>query len=325
MSNRGKLRRKMVFPVTIVRASGERQLAHTLDVTAISARLAGLNRMLQPGEIIELQRGGRKAKFRVYWMGEPETRLEGQAGVRGLDPAKSIWSIHLPGDEPDVAADTFHLRQTPLSQNPVVSASEQQPPVCYECNSGATLRSPGSSYPVRVQVKYIHMNGLFVETASTLSLNTVVALEMQLEGITLETAGVVVGSTARVGMEISFHKVAIETQRKIVLALQKLKQKAWDAQPVASIPRDIVPAARAAHTGPTAMPTNCVDAGRVLAALCNTLASDFDAWKSTRTPGEIEELRCALAELQQRLTPPAAIDIGEYIASSASNRGPGLI
>src|SRR5262249_13244432 len=111
MPNRGKLRRKMVFPVTIVRNSGERQLAHTLDVTEISARLAGLNIRLQPGETVELQRGGRKAKFRVYWMGEPGTKLEGQAGIRGLDPAKSIWSIHLPGDEPDISADVLHLRQ----------------------------------------------------------------------------------------------------------------------------------------------------------------------------------------------------------------------
>src|SRR5262245_22215764 len=137
MSNRGKLRRKMVFPVTVVRSSGERQLAHTLDVTEISARLAGLNIMLQPGEIVELQRGGRKAKFRVYWMGEQDTKLAGQAGIRGLDPAKSIWSIHLPGDVPDVYADVLHLRQnTPSSQTPVVSASEQTL-VCYECTAGA--------------------------------------------------------------------------------------------------------------------------------------------------------------------------------------------
>src|SRR5215467_6058782 len=176
MSNRGKLRRKMVFPVTIVRSSGERQLAHTLDVTEISARLAGLNIILQAGEIVEIQRGGRKARFRVYWMGEPGTRLEGQAGIRGMDPVKSIWSVHLPTDEPDIAGDTFHLRQTPSSATPVVQVSEEQP-VCYECNSGATVRAPGSNYPVRVQVKYIHLNGVFVETTSTLPVNTVVGLE----------------------------------------------------------------------------------------------------------------------------------------------------
>src|SRR5262245_9564818 len=129
MANRGKLRRKMVFPITIVRTSGERQLAHTLDVTEISARLAGLNIMLQPGEIVDIQRGARKARFRVYWMGEPGTRLEGQAGVRGLDPAKSIWSIHLPSDESDMSVDALYLRSTtPSSCTPVVPASEEEQP-----------------------------------------------------------------------------------------------------------------------------------------------------------------------------------------------------
>jgi len=42
MANRGKLRRKMVLPVAVLRATGEeKQLAHTLDVTGISARLGG--------------------------------------------------------------------------------------------------------------------------------------------------------------------------------------------------------------------------------------------------------------------------------------------
>ena len=42
----------------------------------------------------------------------------------------------------------------------------------------------------------------------------------------------VTGSTPRVGMEISFHKVSQEIQRKIVQALQKLKQKTWDEEQV---------------------------------------------------------------------------------------------
>src|ERR1700756_4250750 len=105
MSNRGKLRRKVVLPVTVIRDKGEKQLAHTLDVTETSARLGGLNITLEPGEVIEIQRAGVKAKFYVYWTGEPGTELEGQAGVRGVDPNKCIWSTQLPADEPDVSVD----------------------------------------------------------------------------------------------------------------------------------------------------------------------------------------------------------------------------
>ncbi len=347
MPNRGKLRRKMVLPISIIRRNGEeRQLAHTLDVTEISARIGGLSVQLQPGEIVEVQRGGVKAKFRVYWMGAPGTDLEGQAGVRGLDPGKTIWSTHLPPDESDVSVDALHLRRTtPSSRTSVASAAQQHLPARYELSVGATLRAPGSNYPVRVQLKSIHLNGLYVETVTTLPLNTVVSLELLVEGIAMEAAGVVNTSTPRVGMEIGFHKVTPETQRKIVLALQKLKQKAWDEQQVPALPQTVVPVSRPlqpaagsperaalardgveagaafAHDGADASPENCVDAGRALVAICNTLCSDFDAWKLTRTPAEIEELRRAVLELHKRLGPSAAIDISEYLASGISNRG----
>ncbi|HKV95468.1 MAG TPA: hypothetical protein VJW20_23175 [Candidatus Angelobacter sp.] len=322
MSNRGKLRRKMVFPVTIIRRNGEeKQLAHTLDVTEISARLGGLNVLLLPGEIVEIQRGGIKAKFRVYWMGAVGTDLEGQAGVRGLDPAKSIWSIHLPGDEPDIAIDTFSVRgKARSSRTSVVIPSEQEQSVRYPCSAGATLHAPGSNYPVRVQVRNVHLNGLFAETVVTLPLKTVVNLELQIEGIAVETAGVVAASMPRVGMEIGFHKASPEAKRKIVLALQKLKQKAWDEQQV-PLPQNFSASRSTSPAAHSAMPPNCVDAGRALVAICKMLSADFDAWKSTRTAAEIEELRKTLEELQQKLTPAAAIDIGEYLVSSVPNRG----
>ena len=321
MSIRDTLRRKMVFPITVIRRNGEeKQLAHTLDVTEISARLGGINVPLQPGEIIEIQRGGVKAKFRVYWMGSVGTELEGQAGVRGLDSLKSIWSIHLPADEPDIAIDTFLVRGKPLSSRTSVATPSEQESVRYTCSAGATLRAPGSNYPVRVQIKNIHLNGLFAETVVTLPLKTVVSLELQMEGIAVETAGVVAASMPRVGMEISFHRISPENKRKIVLALQKLKQKTWDEQQV-PLPQNIPSTRSASSAAPSVMPANCVDAGRALMAICKVLSADFDDWKSTRTAAEIEELRKAVADLQQKLTPAAAIDIGEYLASSVPNRG----
>jgi hypothetical protein len=323
MSNRGKLRRKLVLPVTVVRGDGEqKQLAHTLDVTEISARLGGLNMMLESGEIIEIQRGARKAKFQVYWMGAPGTELEGQAGIRGIDPGKSIWSAHLPPDQPDVVSDTLHLRRkTPPSRIPIGNSSEHRPGIRYECSCGATLRAPGSNYPTRVQLKSIHLDGLFVESVTTFPLNTVLSLEMQIEGIAVETAGTVLGSTPRVGMEIAFHKVLPETRRKIVLALQKLKQKAWDQQRVPALPPPPELRLAPAPVANGMPPINCIDAGRVLVAICKTLSSDFDHWKSTRTMAEIEELRKAVADLQDRLAPAPAVDIGEFIASGISKRG----
>jgi len=318
MANRGKLRRKMVLPVAVLRGKGEeKQLAHTLDVTEISARLGGLRMQLEPGEIIEIQRGAVKAKFQVHWMGMPGTETEGQAGVRGLDPGKSIWSIHLPADQPDIAVDALHLREgSGKNRTSIVTCFEQPETLRYECSTGATLRAPGSSYPFRVQIKAIHPGGIEVESITTLPLNTVVNLEMRIEGIQVETVGMVTGSTHRVGMEISFHKVSPEIQRRIVQVLQKLRQKAWDEQQVPAPPPNV--AARTSMSTPAqkaAPAPGHLDPFRELTALCNVLRTNWDYWKSTRTAAEIEELRKAMAELEEMLS-PARIDLHEYLATS---------
>ena len=321
MANRGKLRRKMVLPVTVFRGNTEaKQLAHTLDVTETSARLGGLRMQLEPGEIIEIQRGGVKAKFQVYWMGIPGTELEGQAGVRGLDQGKSIWSTHLPADQPDIAVDALHLRQGDAKNRaPIISRSEQSETFRYECNAGATVRAPGSNYPFRAQIKTIHSGGVDVESITTLPLNTVVNLQTKVEGIQLETAGMVTCSTHRVGMEISFHKVTPEIQRKIVQVLQKLRQKAWDEQQVSALPAMVAAPSLPAPAQKAAPVFDRTDPFRELAALCHVLRTNWDYWKSTRTAAEIEDLRKTVAELEEMFS-PARVDLHEYLAAGAPKR-----
>jgi hypothetical protein len=307
MAKRGKLRRKMVLPVTVIREDGEKQLAHTLDVTETSARLGGINMTLEPGEAIEIQRGAVKARFHVYWTGEPGTELEGQAGIRGVDPNKSIWSVQFPADEPDISLDPHYFRHGTSARK--ISGSdiaEERSLVRYECSGGVNLRAPGSRYPFRAQLRNIHLGGFYVETITTLPLNTVLSIEMHVEGVTIEIAGRVTGSTHRVGMEISFHKASPEIQRKIIAVLQKLKQKAWDAQPV---PEIYLPAAASLASAPvkTEPALNSADAARVLVTICKMMMADLEHWKSTSTAAEMEELRKTLAELQERLAPETVL------------------
>lgn len=318
MSKRGKLRRRVVLPVTVIRRNGEeKQLAHTLDVTEISARLGGLCVLLEPGEVIEIQRGGVKAKFRVHWMGEPTGTLSGQAGIRGIDPNKSIWSIQLPPDQPDVAIHMPDTRALPaLPRGLPVAIEDPDQHVRYQCSAGMTLRAPGSNYPIRVQLKSIHVGGLYVETITTLPLNTVVSIEAKVEGIQLETAGIVNSSTPRVGMDVAFHKVGAESQRRIVQILQKLKQKAWDEQQVpAPPPIRVTPEPPAHNESKSISQSTRLDACRVLVTICQTLAADFDCWKSSRSARELEELRKAVAELQKKLSAAQKPDEIKYLAA----------
>src|SRR5882672_10053755 len=138
---RRSLRRKMVLPVTVVRRGGqEKYLSHTLDLTDDSARLGGLRYMLEPGEIVELQRGVSKAKFRVVWMGAPGSAMEGQAGVRSLEPGKVIWNVNLPADETDAAPLTGVVRaEMPPAHSDELPAGEKRRDRGYGGAGGETV------------------------------------------------------------------------------------------------------------------------------------------------------------------------------------------
>ena len=319
MSKRGKLRRKVVLPVTVIRRNGEeRQLAHTLDITEVSARLGGLGVLLEPGEIIEIQRGAVKAKFQVHWMGAPAGTLAGQAGIRGIDPNKSIWGIQLPADQPDIVIDTPRSSCRYGNSTRTDWPRPKRPTSTCAMSAAAvvTLWAPGSNYPVRVHLKTIHVGGVYVETITTLPLSTVVTIEAMVEGIQIETAGMVNSSTPRVGMDIAFHRITAETQRKVLQALQKLKQKAWDDQRVPPPPHNALPLPPAAHNDSKSIPQSArLDACRVLVTICQTLAADFDCWKSAQSVKELEDLRKAVAELQKKLSAVRQLDEIEYLAA----------
>jgi len=316
-SSRSSLRRKMVLPVTVIRQNGqEKQLAHTLDLTEISARLGGLLSLLEPGEIIEIQRGAVKAKFQVFWMGAPGSAMAGQAGVRSIEPQKNIWGINLPADETDSAAQTAALRKNAHSRSEGRPATEKRWHTRFECTGGASVRADGSGFPVHGQVKDIAQGGVYVETTTPLTANTEVYVKMNVEDIQIESAGVVRTSYPMVGMGISFQNISAENQEQVDRIIQYIRAKATS-------PKNVTEPAFAPNQ-PKPIPAGLqLDAYpvRVLAMACRTLAADFDKWKTSRSAAELDELRLALAELQQKLSPVPQIELLDFLASTVPHGG----
>lgn len=114
MPSRSALRRKIMLTVTLNRCDGEeKQLVHTLDLTASSARIGGLTAVLDPGEIVELQHGEAKAKFQVVWMGTPDGAMNDQAGVRGVEGLAKV----LQGNSPRSIQPKSLTRIVPQKEN----------------------------------------------------------------------------------------------------------------------------------------------------------------------------------------------------------------
>src|SRR5437899_1343955 len=111
MSTRVRIRRKVVLAVTVSRSNGQdKQIAHTLNITATSARLGGVSGQFEPGEVIDIQRGAVKGRFQVVWVGKAGSSTERQVGVRSLEANKVIWGIDLPEDESDAHVNVTNVR-----------------------------------------------------------------------------------------------------------------------------------------------------------------------------------------------------------------------
>jgi len=93
---RSRKRVKVVVPVKVFvgndQENGELHLAHTLDVNSGGVRLGGLRLSFRVGEVISIQRGHKRGRFRVLWVREMQ-RGENQVGLESLEPNRDIWSL----------------------------------------------------------------------------------------------------------------------------------------------------------------------------------------------------------------------------------------
>jgi PilZ domain-containing protein len=225
MSTRSTWRRKVVLPVTVIRNNGEKSLAHTLDVTMSSARLGGLFTSVDPGEVVEIQRGALRAKFQVVWVGAANSALGGQAGAHGLFTGKNVWGVDLPADQPDLSVDTNALR----SRYPLVCTgrgkNERRWHRRLECTGSASVLAPSGKFPVYAEIKDISLGGVYLETATAFPVNTKVHLKMNVAGIAVDMPGTVRTSKPQVGMGIGFQRASRENEERLAMAVQTLERE----------------------------------------------------------------------------------------------------
>jgi hypothetical protein len=71
--------------------TAESQTCCTYEISLIGVRLVAPNGITQVGQVVSLQRHGRRARYKVIWIGKPGTPHEGQVGVEALEPNNLIW------------------------------------------------------------------------------------------------------------------------------------------------------------------------------------------------------------------------------------------
>jgi hypothetical protein len=99
MDKRNEKRLHLAVPVKVFPdiSSIESQNCCTYEISTNGARLVAPPGIKATGQVIWLQRQNRRAKYKVMWIGEPGTSLQGQVGVETLEPSNVIW-------EPEIKA-----------------------------------------------------------------------------------------------------------------------------------------------------------------------------------------------------------------------------
>jgi len=107
-------RKKVILPVRLSRGDADGQAAgqflHTIDITETGARVGGLHTVIEPGQLITLQRGQAKARFRVIWT-KQLSPSELHAGIESAELDKNIWGFDLQDPEETAGKDNEFLMQ----------------------------------------------------------------------------------------------------------------------------------------------------------------------------------------------------------------------
>jgi hypothetical protein len=197
VGNRKHQRVKTILPVRITGSdsAGNRFLiiAHTLDISDNGARLGGVVGPIGEGDIIELQYQHRKAKCQVQWIttsGEKQ-----QAGVSLIEANKDLWGTSL------VEGEYLDAYEPPRKGGAIISTRKTPR---YEANASVDLVTVPDHRTLSGQLQNISLGGCYVKTFEPLEVHTKLELLIQLDGVRINTFGVVRSCHAARGMGLKF-------------------------------------------------------------------------------------------------------------------------
>ncbi|HYX68328.1 MAG TPA: PilZ domain-containing protein [Terriglobales bacterium] len=195
----------------------------TLDLSRMGGRLGGVTQPLHPGDIIGIQCGGEKARFRVAWVGAPGTPFQHQVGVCCVEPARYIWGVLVP--EP--ARDTYEPRPAsvagPVLVPPTPAVQSRRASRRLRCVAGVLVESVQEKVRLWAECTDISRQGCYVETWHPFHAGTEVRLTLTFHELRVQGAGVVKTVHPALGMGISFTAMEAEHAGRLEQILARLE------------------------------------------------------------------------------------------------------
>jgi hypothetical protein len=177
----------------------------TTNVSRMGVRVQGLEQTLKVGDIVGVMYGGKKARFRVQWMGGTESAATGQAGLESVTPETRIWDIVLPAAIPDNYAPSGPAHGT---------GPERRTAPRMRCEASVELYPSGQG-TIRARIVDLSQGGCFVEMPIPLPRGTRIKLGLWLGDLKLHADAVVNNSRPGFGIGIQFLDISEEDRQRL--------------------------------------------------------------------------------------------------------------
>ncbi|MBZ5524734.1 MAG: PilZ domain-containing protein [Acidobacteriia bacterium] len=196
------------------------QNARTLDATRFGARLMGVD-CVREGEIIGLQHGGNKARFKVVWAGRENTPKAGQIGIHCMESDKPIFLREPAAQATNPAPARVVMPQLGFEETRRLRPPRRDMPASrrrhprYPCSGGVELRQQDGGQPAWGNLSDVSLTGCYVETASTFPEGSMVSLHVRTHDLDIRGRAVVKASHHTVGMGLAFLHLGGEDQQNL--------------------------------------------------------------------------------------------------------------
>jgi hypothetical protein len=157
------------------------------------ARLDGVDSVLSPGEIIGVQCGDQKSRFRVVWIGQPNSSQAGQIGVKSLEVGRCIWPIDAPQSASSVRPNSG-----------VAPREDRRQHTRYQCEGNVELGPVDSDVRTWGKLADISLDGCYVESALPASLGTELQINLHTKYGDVSLVSTVRTSVPNLGMGMEF-------------------------------------------------------------------------------------------------------------------------
>jgi hypothetical protein len=213
MDKRPESRVEAEIPVRVwgMDAEGRAFIQYTVakNMSSDGALISGVNHPLRPHDVIGVQYGDKKARFRVVWVVDAGSARKMEVGVQMLPGQDAPWEQLTPSE---TIAATGGKNKRKFSRHKV-----SFPIDIGLLDKGRTHLSTTSTD--------IGGRGCYVETRSPLTRNTKVSVSFTLGSQQILSSGIVRTSDPGVGMGIEFTDLDNQVQRQLQQYIESMDQR----------------------------------------------------------------------------------------------------